>query len=206
MDAHLLVDWADTTPPRHSDEAEGYRPEPQADEPPSQRGHYVILPLRKSARQDLELPAVQTDPFVKPTDVVALGLGIRQEDLRRTGLEDDVATRGVHDVRHALAHENHRGVLLPQSPEPALHRVPKKRVERRDPRFLDDEQRGRPFLQALLDSVKEVEKDRHEMLLPECHQMRHVEDLEPPLHPIVGLSVEAMLEGPAPRGRRKRRA
>jgi len=54
-------------------------------------------------------------------------------------------------------------------------------------------------LQALLDSVKEVEKDRHEMLLPECHQMRHLEDLEPALAQVVGLSVEEMPEWPAQR-------
>src|SRR5438105_15145030 len=103
MDAHLLVDLDDSFPPRHSDEAEGYRPQPEADEPPSQRGQYVILPLRKGGCQDLELPAIQADPFVEPADVVALGLGIREKNLCRTGLEDDVATRRVHHVRHALA-------------------------------------------------------------------------------------------------------
>src|SRR5262245_49803341 len=107
MDAHLLVDLDDSFPPRHSHEAESYRPQPKADEPPSQRGQYVILPLRKGGRQDLQLTAVQTDPFVEPAHMVAFGLGIREEDLRRTGLKDDVTSRGVHDIRHALTHEDH---------------------------------------------------------------------------------------------------
>ena len=125
MRSHVLVDLDDSFPPRHSDEAEGYRPQPEADEPPSQRGQYVILPLWKGGRQDLELPAIQADPLVEPADVVTLRLGIRKENLRRTGLEDDVATRRVHHVRHALADEDHRGILLPQSPQPALNCVPK---------------------------------------------------------------------------------
>src|SRR5262249_54869481 len=156
--SHMLVDLDDSFPPRHSDEAEGYRPQPEADEPPSQRGQYVILPLRKGGRQDLELPAIQADPLVEPADVITLGLGIRQKNLRRTGFEDDVATRGVHDVRDALADENDGSVLLPQRPQPALYCVAEQRVECSDPRFFDDEQRWSSFLEALLHLVKEVEQ------------------------------------------------
>jgi hypothetical protein len=52
-------------------------------------------------------------------------------------------------------------------------------MERSDPGLLDDEQRRGPLLKALLHSVKEIQKDRNEMLLPERHQMRHLKDLKP---------------------------
>src|SRR3989442_7327211 len=67
-------------------------------------------------------------------------------------------------------------------------------MECRDPCLLDDEQRRSPLLQPLLDSVKEIEKDRHEMLLAERHQVGHLEDLEPALTQVLGLSIEQMPE------------
>src|SRR5947209_8472967 len=67
-------------------------------------------------------------------------------------------------------------------------------MERRDPCFLDDEQRWSPRLQPLLYSVKEVEEDRHEMFLPKRHQVGHLEDLEPALTQALGLSIEQVPE------------
>src|SRR3989442_7022722 len=72
-------------------------------------------------------------------------------------------------------------------------------MQRSDPRFLDDEQRRSTLLQSLLYSVKEVEKDRHQMLLSERHQVGHLEDLEPPLAQVVSLSVEKMSQWSAQR-------
>src|SRR5207245_9711017 len=108
--------------------------------------------------------------------------------LGRTGLVDHVLPWRVVAVRHGLAHEHHRGVLLSEGPEPALHRRPEERMEGRDPGLLDDEQRRSPLLQPLLYSVKEIKKDRHEMLLPERHQVRQLEDLERALTQALGLS------------------
>src|SRR3989454_665215 len=194
MGGPLLFDRDDSPPPRHSNKAQGYGPQPKANEPSSQGRQYVILPLGKGRCEDLDLSTVETDALVEPADVLALGFGIREQDLGRTGLEDDVVPRRVDHVRHALAHEYHRGVLLPEGPQPALHRGPEERMERRDPCFLDDEQRWSPRLQPLLYSVKEVEEDRHEMFLPKRHQVGHLEDLEPALTQVLGLSIEQVPE------------
>ena len=59
-----------------------------------------------------------------------------------------------------------------------------------------DRRIARELEEALLHLVKEVEQDRHEMLLPERHQVGHFEDLEPPLTQVVRLSVEKMSEWP----------
>src|SRR5438445_11775886 len=194
MGGHLLFDLDDSLPPRHSNKAQGYGPQPKANEPSSQGRQYVILPLGKGRCEDLDLSTVETDALVEPADVLALGFGIREEYLGRTGLEDDVVPRRVDHVRHALAHEHHRGVLLSEGPQPALHRRTEERMECRDPCLLDDEQRRSPLLQPLLDSVKEIEKDWHEMLLPERHQVGHLEDLEPALTKVLALSIEQMPE------------
>src|SRR5437867_1433597 len=194
MGGHLLFDLDDGLPPRHSNKAQGYGPQPKANEPSSQGRQYVILPLGKGRCEDLDLSTVETDALVEPADVLALGFGIRKEDLGRTGLEDDVVPRRVDHVRHALAHEDDCCVLLPKRPQPALHRRPEERMEGRDPGLLDDEQRRSSLLQPLFYSVKEVKKDRHEMLLPECHQVGHLEDLEPALTKVLALSIEQMPE------------
>src|SRR5438552_16270498 len=169
MGGHLLFDLDDSLPPRHSNKAQGYGPQPKANEPSSQGRQYVILPLGKGRCEDLDLSTVETDALVEPADVLALGFGIREQDLGRTGLEDDVVPRRVDHVRHTLAHEHDRGVLLPEGPQPALHGGPEKRMERRDPGLLDDEQRWRPRLQSLFYAVEEVEEDRYRVLLPERH-------------------------------------
>src|SRR5215510_9391414 len=116
MGVHLLVDLDDGLPPRHSNKAQSNRAQPEADEPPSQGGQYVILPLRQCRRQDLDLPAIETDALVEPADVVALSLRVREEDLGWAGLQNDVAPRRVHHVCDALAHEDYRGILLAQRP------------------------------------------------------------------------------------------
>src|SRR5439155_15839007 len=190
MGGHLLFDLDDGLPPRHSNKAQGYGPQPKANEPSSQGRQYVILPLGKGRCEDLDLSTVETDALVEPADVLALGFGIREQDLGRTGLKDDVVPRRVDHVRHALAHEHHRCVPLPEGPQPTLHRSPEERMERRDPCLLDDEQRWSPLLQPLLHSVKEVEKDWDKMLLPKRHQVGHLEELESTLTKILSLSIE----------------
>src|SRR5438034_1298963 len=95
MGGHLLFDLDDSLPPRHSNKAQGYGPQPKANEPSSQGRQYVILPLGKGRCEDLDLSTVETDALVEPADVLALGFGIREQDLGRTGLEDDVVPRRV---------------------------------------------------------------------------------------------------------------
>src|SRR5438093_748605 len=163
MGGHLLVDLDDCLPARHSNEAQSCWAQPQADEAPPERGHYVILPLGEGRGQDLNLSPVETDAFVEPAHVLALGFGVREENLCRTGLENHVSTRGIDDVRHALAHEHDCRVLLPERPEPALDRGAEERMECGDPGLLDDQKRWSPGLQPLLHSMKEVEEDRDEV-------------------------------------------
>jgi hypothetical protein len=94
--------------------------------------------------------------------------------------------------RNACSPSESGGVLAKDSPQPALHGSAEERMECHDPGLLDDEQRWRAFLQSLLHSMEEVEKDRDEMLLPERHQVGHLEDLQAPLAQTFGLSVEQM--------------
>jgi hypothetical protein len=46
--------------------------------------------------------------------VLGLRLGVRQEDLRQTRLDDDVANRRIRDVADALRLEDRRTVALAQ--------------------------------------------------------------------------------------------
>ena len=178
MAGHQLVHGHHGLAPGHSDEAQGHGAQVEADQAPPEGGHVVVLPLGDGHRQHPRLPAVEADALVEPTHLLALRLGVRQEDLRRARLQDEVAPHRTDHVCQALTDEDHGRILLAERPEPLLELLPEQGVQGRDPGLLDDQERRALVPEPLLDPVEQVEQHGDEILLPQRHQVAHLEDLE----------------------------
>src|SRR5260370_176280 len=127
---HQLVHRKDGLTASHPREAQGHRAEPEADQAPTERRRVVVLALGDRHREQVDLAAVEPDPLVEPSHLLALGLRVRQEDLGRARFENDAATGRPDHVGQALADEHHGRVLLPERPEPLLDLLAEDAVER----------------------------------------------------------------------------
>src|SRR5205809_1377286 len=175
---HESVDTDDRFSARHPHEAQRYWPEAEADEAPTERRGVVVLALGDGRREHPDLAAVEPDALVEPPHLLVLGLGVREEDLGRTRLENDVPPGGSDHVGEALADEDHGGVLLPKRAEPLLDLLAEHGVQRGDPCLLDDEEAGALLPQPALHLVEKVKKNRDQVPFAEVHEMADLEDLE----------------------------
>src|SRR5580704_8260463 len=85
-----------------TDEGQSGLSERQIEEAPPGRRKVVVLALRYGERQHFDLPAGQTELAIEICGDGILRLGIGEQNLRRTRLENHVALRGVGDFNQTL--------------------------------------------------------------------------------------------------------
>ena len=132
------------------------------------------MPLGSGVGDDVDLPIRKSESSVHLLRPAVLRLGIRQIELRRTGLENHVAMRRIGNFAQALSGEHHRRILLAQRAKPLLDLRAKDAVGQHDPRFIEDNKRG-SAVEALINSVEEISDDGHDDLRPHRHQRFELE-------------------------------
>ena len=133
--------------PRHADEGERQRAEDQIEEPAAVRRDGVVVALRYSRRDELDLAQREAEASVLRLAVPRLRLGVREEDLRRARLEQERAERRGIDLGEALAREDERRVALAEHPEPLLDLRREDRDAEERPRLFENDE-GRRTGQA----------------------------------------------------------
>ena len=102
-------------------------------------GLAVVVALGRGARQDLDLPVVETEAPIDSRDLRLDRPLVRQEQPRRAALDDGRRNRGAIDIRERLGGEDDGGILLAQRLQPFADLAGKPFVIERKPTFVDDE-------------------------------------------------------------------
>src|SRR6185295_18182461 len=135
--------------------------EAQLEEPAAPRRNEVVVAFRPSAREDLDLGGIEPEIGIKRRGLAVSRIRIRQQDTRRTTLEEYLPVRRLVELREALCDENDRGVLLAQRQEPLPDPLREGRLHQRQPCLLNDDQ-GRRAGEPLLHPMEEVGEHRQE--------------------------------------------
>ena len=91
---------------RGSDEGECDGPETEIDQSAAERRGVVVLALRRRLRDQSDLPIREPDAAIERTRLRCARFWIREQQLRRTALQQEIAERRSHYLREALAHEH----------------------------------------------------------------------------------------------------
>ena len=115
----------------------------------------VIVPLGRRPGQYLDLSVIQTEAAVDRRDLRLDRALVRQEQPRRTALDNGRCDPTVVDVAKRLGGEDDTGVLLAQGFQPFTELAREGVVIKGQPAFVDDEKRRRT-IETIADAVKEV--------------------------------------------------
>src|SRR3546814_16914582 len=117
------------------------RPQPQFEQPIAACGLKVILPLRRRVTDQLDLPIVQPEPFIRGTALRLDRAIVGQQYALRTAFDDRGCNDAIGDIGERLGREYHRDVILAQRLPPFADARGEQRVVAEDPGFVGGQQR-----------------------------------------------------------------
>ena len=117
--------------------------EPELEQPVAAPRLAVIVALRRRARDDLDLAIVEAKLAIDRRDLRLDRALVRQEQPRRTALDQRSGNGAARDIRKRLGREHHGGVLLAQGFQPLAQLLGKAGIVQGQPALVDDEQRRR---------------------------------------------------------------
>lgn len=141
----------------------------------AEAGLVVVVALGLRGGDDLDLPPVEAEALVDRANLRLGRLRVRQEDAACAAFDDRGRDARILDVRKRLRGEDDADVLLAQRLEPLADARREHRVIEEQPRFIEDQQRGRT-VKAFIETRKEVMQHGHDGGLA-VHQLLHLEAL-----------------------------
>jgi hypothetical protein len=118
----------------------------------------VVVALRRRAGEDFDLAVVKSKASVDRHDLRLDGAIVRQQDPRRTALDDGRRNRGAVDISKRLGGEDDGSILLAKGFQPLTQLTSKFFVIKREPPFIDDEQSW-PAIKASFNAMEQIGKD-----------------------------------------------
>ncbi len=151
------------------------RPQVEVEQAVAEAGLVVVVALGLRGGDDFDLPPVEAEALVDRANLRLGRLRVGQENPTRAALDDRGRDARILDVGKALRGEDDADVLLAQRLEPLADTRSKHRVIEEQPRFIEDQQRGRT-VEAFIEARKEVMQHGHDGGLA-VHQLLHLEAL-----------------------------
>ena len=151
------------------------RPQVEVEQAVSETGLVVVVALGLRGGDDFDLPPVEAEALVDRANLRLGRLRVRQKiRLAQLSMIAGAMLESLMSARLCVAKMT-RDVLLAQRLEPLADARGKHRVIEEQPRFIEDQQRGRP-VEAFIETRKEVMQHGHDGGLA-VHQLLHLEAL-----------------------------